>query len=284
MKIILLAMLLFVVAGCESESGSTSGSGTPPGDITGTIFLYDTLYGKMTDHSGIKVSVNTLQQTITDSKGNWTLPNVPVGTYSLTYEKAGFGTKKYFNIQHTGNGTLYLNPERYLSQIPKVAVDVIQAPFQDQIISGYTTVTDSNGIIQYILHHDTIPNAYAVYKIKISSGLGEYLSHSSLYSELFFSKQPNIDPSNDNSFDFSTLMSAADTISFLQAIYRDSLLLKGYKSGEKVFVLGGVLIPGLEAHNGQQYYRYGYYDFAEKKYIVTGYGQYFSEVKSFILP
>ena len=41
---------------------------------------------------------------VTGSDGNFTLSQVAFGTYTLIYEKAGYGTFKRFNLEHQTEG------------------------------------------------------------------------------------------------------------------------------------------------------------------------------------
>ena len=60
------------------------------------------------DNSGMIVKTDggtAAISTTTDANGEFTLEDVPFGTYSLIYEKTGFGTYKKFNVEHTNSGS-----------------------------------------------------------------------------------------------------------------------------------------------------------------------------------
>ena len=66
----------------------------------------------VTDFSSVSVTAesNGIRTTaVSDRAGKFALPNLVMGTYTLTYERNGYGTKKVFEIHHIG-GTLAPNP------------------------------------------------------------------------------------------------------------------------------------------------------------------------------
>lgn len=80
-------------------------------NITGSVNLYDEGTTKI-DNSNMTITVEGTSPTIsatTDTKGDFTLSNVPFGTYTIRYEKTGFGTFKKFAIEHKNNATAILN-------------------------------------------------------------------------------------------------------------------------------------------------------------------------------
>src|SRR5690349_2827048 len=92
-----LATILFILCtlsfwGCDSE---LSPSDLTRGDIIGSVVTMDTLNKAIVGRAGVTVRIEgTNFVGISDSAGYWQLKDVPLGTYTLVYEKAGFGTKK----------------------------------------------------------------------------------------------------------------------------------------------------------------------------------------------
>lgn len=89
--------------------GSDDGISTPPdptsGDISGSVNLYDEGVTQV-DPSGMTVRIEGLSaQATTGNDGSFSLDDIPFGTYTLVYEKAGYGTFKKFDIEHNSIAT-----------------------------------------------------------------------------------------------------------------------------------------------------------------------------------
>lgn len=72
-------------------------------NIIGSVNLYDNGTNQI-DNTGMTVKIDgssPMVSATTDIDGNFTLADVPFGTYTLVYEKPGFGTFKKFEIEHT---------------------------------------------------------------------------------------------------------------------------------------------------------------------------------------
>ena len=101
---------LLVISSCGKDEDSLP----PPiteADITGSVNLYDEGTIQV-DNSNMTVKVEGASPAIsatTDVNGNFTLSAVPFGTYTILYEKSGFGTFKKFDIEHENNATVILN-------------------------------------------------------------------------------------------------------------------------------------------------------------------------------
>jgi len=78
------------------------------GDLTGFVRLRTEAQVAVTDQSSLSVTAesNGIRTTaVTDQTGKFTLPNLVMGTYTLTYERNGYGTTKAFGIQHIGGAS-----------------------------------------------------------------------------------------------------------------------------------------------------------------------------------
>ncbi|AMQ56925.1 carboxypeptidase-like regulatory domain-containing protein [Algoriphagus sanaruensis] len=87
-----------------SSCGNSENPDTLPtsGAITGSVLLFGEGSASLPP-AGMKVSIENSSPPIeatTDNAGKFTLENVPFGTYTLSYEKEGFGTYKKPEIVH----------------------------------------------------------------------------------------------------------------------------------------------------------------------------------------
>src|SRR4051812_10340194 len=89
-------LFAFLLASCVTKTDVITYSGGEPGNVKGTVKLFDSNGVAISDASGVKISLEgTNYSTLSASNGSWELTNVPAGTYtSLVYSKPGFPTYK----------------------------------------------------------------------------------------------------------------------------------------------------------------------------------------------
>ncbi|WP_334055681.1 carboxypeptidase regulatory-like domain-containing protein [Polaribacter sp. P097] len=107
MKVNYLVLTLAILVGFTSCGGSDDSMTNPitSGNISGSVNLYDESVTQI-DNNGMTVKVEgTSISTTTDIDGKFTLTDVPFGTYTLTYEKSGYGTFKRFDVDHNNGNT-----------------------------------------------------------------------------------------------------------------------------------------------------------------------------------
>ena len=100
MKLNYLTFGLIVLLGTSSCSKDEDPATDPitKANITGSVNLYDEGTTQI-DNSNMTVKVEGTTPAIsatTDANGDFTLSDVPFGTYTILYEKSGFGTFKKF--------------------------------------------------------------------------------------------------------------------------------------------------------------------------------------------
>ena len=124
-------------------------------DIIGSVRLYNEGTGRLPDE-GMRVTLEGVDPTIsalTDVDGKFTLADVPFGTYTLLYEKAGFGTYRQFNLQHanTGGPTI-LATTPSLGQSSTTAVTALSSGTNgtDVLLSITTDPAGSIGTTRYV--------------------------------------------------------------------------------------------------------------------------------------
>jgi len=99
--IIILITLSFVACNKDEEEKKEITS-----SISGKVALYDEGQTSL-DNSGMTVMVEGTSPVLsaqTDAGGDFTIEDVPFGTYNLLFDKTGYGTYKYFNASLTETG------------------------------------------------------------------------------------------------------------------------------------------------------------------------------------
>lgn len=99
-------LLLISFLSCKNSSTDNIVPATDA-DITGFVLLYDEAISLL-DNSGMKVSIqgsSPLISATTDANGKFVLSDVPFGTYTLVYEKTGYGTYKKPDVVHSTDGS-----------------------------------------------------------------------------------------------------------------------------------------------------------------------------------
>lgn len=155
MKLKYLTSCLIVLLGissCSSDDNSTPAPITKA-NISGSVNLYDEGTTQV-DKSNMTVKLEETTPSIsatTDANGDFTLVDVPFGTYRVLYQKSGFGTFKKFNIEHQNNATALPNTPS-LGEISTTQITDLEASISgnDIIISVTTNPAGSNGNTRYI--------------------------------------------------------------------------------------------------------------------------------------
>lgn len=304
MKIISIITLTFfsvLIVSCGTKTNIITYSGSEPGNVKGTVKLFDTNGVAISDASGVKVSMEgTSYSTLTATDGTWELQNVPAGTYpSLMYSKAGFPTYKSYqsatqgNIDPTpgnigayiigGGGTQYDGIQN-LYQISNISVNLVLRAFEQ----------DYKKITWHDTRYDTlvIPNGLATFSSRVLDNPPNKLYYYN--GVLFFGKNPNIDPSDTKSFLFESCFSLQNGY-FQTGYYASNYTTTNLSTGiadftvNKLFLQSAGFVSGetvyCVAYFGNQFIYYNYYiDPATGMIIFPGFSPNHSEVKSFVLP
>jgi hypothetical protein len=147
---VLITLLVFtflslIVNGCKSPN-----SPIETANLSGTILLIDTMGIRLPSMAGTQIQLeNTRYSTVTDSFGNWTLTDVPLGSYVLRYDHNGFGGVRFKNfvIKDTGLHALYTS---------FLTTPVVQAGYVDSIITE-----SSGGLAGFDVYGRTIASMYS---------------------------------------------------------------------------------------------------------------------------
>lgn len=145
-------VVLLGISSCSNDEDPTPGPITKA-NITGSVNLYDEGTTQV-DNSNMIIKVEGTTPSIsaiTNANGDFTLADVPFGTYTILYEKSGFGTFKKFDIEHLNNATAITNTPS-LGEISTTQITNLQANVSgnDIIISVTTNPAGSNGNTRYV--------------------------------------------------------------------------------------------------------------------------------------
>jgi hypothetical protein len=143
-KLILISFLsLLFFSNCKKETstgpvgpaGPAGPSGTIlTGDIVGYVYVYDLNQKKLTDLSGVTVTIEgTGFSGITGKDGHFVISNVAAGTYNIAFSKVGYGTTKYIGFKFVGGGKDF------------VGMDIYPTPLYNP--TGLTGSYDSSSIV-----------------------------------------------------------------------------------------------------------------------------------------
>lgn len=94
-KLLLLLALPFV-ANCKKDEPDPV---TPKGNVSGSVMLFDNATTSLSD-SGMTVYAEGYESkgAVTDTGGVFLIKGIPLGTHTLLYTKAGYGTYKIFDF------------------------------------------------------------------------------------------------------------------------------------------------------------------------------------------
>ncbi len=194
-------LVLLGLTSCDKGEDSNPEPATN-GNIIGSVNLYDEGTTQI-DNSNMLVIVEGITpviSAITDANGGFTLSDVPFGTYTLAYEKSGFGTFKKFDVDHTNMGSPTIIAEiPSLGQVSTTQITnlVASANGSNVTFSITTNPAGSNGntrYVRYFLSTDSnVSNEnYTYYSPGLISQINPYqitLSQNDLTSAGFSSGQ-----------------------------------------------------------------------------------------------
>ncbi len=140
-------ILLFGVYSCGDDDDDNTPITPISGSIRGTVSLYDE--GTVpVENFAMFVTIEDSEYTGgTDEAGSFTLRSVPFGTYTLVYEKEGYGTYKKFDVEHVDQTTtLVENPS--LGQLSSTTITDLSASTENNVVTVGATMspeaTDTN--------------------------------------------------------------------------------------------------------------------------------------------
>lgn len=112
--------VLLCAMGCDKAVGPAGPKLS--GNLIGFCFLWDINGKKATDDSGVTVRAEgTNIFSTTGSNGYWELDGLTTGTYTYSFSKAGYGTRKSIDAQFVGGGDVYYGTAN-LYEIPSFTI------------------------------------------------------------------------------------------------------------------------------------------------------------------
>jgi hypothetical protein len=161
-KIQLLLFIFTILFFVSCKKGNNNPKPITKADITGSVNLFDDGTNKM-DGAGMTISIegsDPEKAATTNTKGIFTLSDVPFGTYDLIYSKTGYGTYKIFGIDHSGGQcgcTTVIRETPSLGKKSTSRIDHLSAsPSGSDIILSLSTTpvpdSDHPGYIRLFFH------------------------------------------------------------------------------------------------------------------------------------
>lgn len=140
-KTLIVLNLFIFLFGCDKSDDNISFSG----EIIGFVNLTDNNGVEIEDKSGVKVSIEgTGNSANTDEDGRFELTNVKAGTYNIIYDKADYGSCKFFSYQFIGGNVPAFIDIKELYELPNVELVNMEMEYTDE-----RTVFSDNGINFY---------------------------------------------------------------------------------------------------------------------------------------
>lgn len=193
------------ISSCKDDTG-VDPAPTTKADIVGRVNLYNEGVIPM-DNSGMKVSLEGVTPEIfdiTNAEGKFVLADVPFGTYTLIFDKSGYGTFKKFELQH-----IYTGFPTFISSSPSLGQEATTT------ITGLNVVESNDAI--------TVSTTMSP---EANIGNTRYLRY-------FFSTEETV--SNEN-FDAVLETLQAQITPYDLNLNRSTLGTLGFSSGQTVYV------------------------------------------------
>ena len=160
MRLSYLTISILVIFGFTSCTKDENPNTVPitKANIIGSVNLYDEGTTQI-DNEGMivkLVGITPIISASTDVNGEFTFLDVPFGTYTLVYEKSGFGTFKKFELDHANNGssTIISNtPSLGQSSSTQITNLTTSINGNDVILSITTNPAGNTGNTRYIRYY-----------------------------------------------------------------------------------------------------------------------------------
>lgn len=143
--------LMFLILGLLSCSTEETETPTTPNvlyDIKGSVNLFDEGVKEVSNSDMIVSIVGSDPQifSTTDDNGDFILAEVEKGTYTLSFEKSGFGVFKLYNLEHNSNESTFITNNPSLGEKSTTSVSLLRASVSHDTLILNTTLDQNANI------------------------------------------------------------------------------------------------------------------------------------------
>jgi hypothetical protein len=139
------------------------------GTMTGFTILVKTNGSQPARRDSVTVTIDSTSLTaMTDSAGEWSIPEVATGTYGLTFSRNGYSSNKLVQVQFTGGGTKDVGTV-YLCQVPGFSVRALS------LLSSLRT-DSATAHLEVRLTDSTVSGPYMPYRVFLFLGTDSSVS------------------------------------------------------------------------------------------------------------
>ena len=231
MKFRYLYLIVLLIAACNKSDFIPTRGGNGGGvqsKIIGNVVLYDDLTNKIPSYDSMTVRIDgTTFSSITDSSGKYSFKDVPLGTYTVVYEKAGYGTYKLdtFTLAENLTDTPTIIAAKTLGQLSTTTVIDMFPSIEGDFVKLVATIdpagngTDARGV-RFFYGNDSLVTNQNFYA----------------YSGVYGAKSPNVSEKIDKTDFYNMGFNSGDTI-YVKA-YGDAFFSNDYidvASGKRIF-------------------------------------------------
>jgi len=217
-----LCVLMFTA--CTSDGAMGPEGPSLSGDLVGFAYMYNLTGARLSDNSGIIVTAypDTLSSSkkkyidTTNVDGRFQLPELSTGTYTITFSKTGYGTRKVPGFQFIGGGQVSFGSTN-ISALPTFNVTNLAAT------ATATTITFSGTLT------GTLPASYRYVRLFI----GTSTSISSLPKDYVVT---------------TTVSTSSTYTTFSSSINISSLASYGILTGQQLYI-----VAYAESYNSTSY-------------------------------
>jgi hypothetical protein len=165
------ALFLVVLTQCNFGPAGPTGPTGPKltGTMTGFAILVRSNGGQPANRDSVMVTIDsTTFKAMTDSTGEWSIPEVTTGTYNLSYTRNGYSSNKSIQVQFTGGGTKDIGTV-FLCQAPSFSVKALS-----QLSTVRTDSTTAH--LEVRLTDSTVAGPYMPYRVFLFLGTDSTVS------------------------------------------------------------------------------------------------------------